>query len=67
MIGYIDAGNKPSIGLHITCGFREVGYLPSIGFKFGQWTDMVMVQRPLGTGGTIAPGVWPTPPIGDNA
>jgi phosphinothricin acetyltransferase len=66
MIGYVDAGNKPSIGLHTACGFREAGYLPSIGFKFGQWTDMVMVQRALGTGGTTAPGVWPATPIGDN-
>jgi L-amino acid N-acyltransferase YncA len=27
MIGYIDAANKPSIGLHASCGFREVGYI----------------------------------------
>jgi L-amino acid N-acyltransferase YncA len=59
MIGYIDASNKPSIGLHTACGFREVGYLPSVAYKFGQWTDMVMVQRSLGSGGATAPGVWP--------
>ena len=59
MIGYIDAANKPSIGLHTACGFREVGCLPSVAYKFGQWTDMVMVQRSLGSGGATAPGVWP--------
>ena len=59
MIGYIDAANKPSIGLHEGCGFRQVGYLPSVAYKFGQWTDMVMMQRSLGSGGTTAPGVWP--------
>jgi L-amino acid N-acyltransferase YncA len=59
MIGYIDAANKPSIGLHEGCGFRQVGYLPSVAYKFGQWTDMVMMQRSLGSGGSTAPGVWP--------
>jgi len=59
MIGYIDAANAPSIGLHAACGFRQVGLLPSVAYKFGQWTDMVMVQRSLGSGGTTAPDVWP--------
>jgi L-amino acid N-acyltransferase YncA len=66
MIGYIDAANKASIGLHASCGFREVGYLPSVAYKFGQWTDMVMVQRSLGSGGTTAPGVWPAVPVDDD-
>jgi L-amino acid N-acyltransferase YncA len=60
MIGYIDAANAPSIGLHTACGFRQVGYLPSVAYKFGQWADMIMVQRSLGSGGTTAPDVWPT-------
>jgi L-amino acid N-acyltransferase YncA len=55
MIGYIDASNKPSIQLHESCGFRQVGYLPSIGFKFGRWTDSVMMQRSLGPGATCPP------------
>lgn len=28
MIGYIDAANAPSIGLHVACGFRQVGTCP---------------------------------------
>jgi L-amino acid N-acyltransferase YncA len=55
MIGYIDAANRASLGLHETFGFRQVGYLPSVGYKFGHWTDTVMVQRSLGPGGTEAP------------
>ena len=66
MIGYIDAANKPSITLHTACGFRDVGYLPSVGYKFGQWTDVVMVQRSLGSGGTTGPEVWPSAPILDD-
>jgi L-amino acid N-acyltransferase YncA len=60
MIGYIDASNAPSIGLHVACGFRQVGYLPSVAYKFGQWADMIMMQRSLGSGGNTAPDVWPT-------
>jgi L-amino acid N-acyltransferase YncA len=58
LIGYIDAVNGPSIGLHESCGFRRVGLLPSIGFKFGRWTDVVMVQRSLGSGNNAPPDVW---------
>jgi L-amino acid N-acyltransferase YncA len=55
MIGYIDAANAPSLAIHETFGFRRVGFLPQVGFKFGHWTDTVMVQRSLGLGGTANP------------
>ena len=55
MIGYIDAANRASLGLHEAFGFRQVGYLPSVGYKFGHWTDTAMVQRSLGPGGTEPP------------
>jgi L-amino acid N-acyltransferase YncA len=60
LIGYIDAANAPSLKLHTACGFKEVGYLPAVGYKFGRWTDVVMVQRSLGAGGTTPPDVWLT-------
>ena len=55
MIGYIDAANQASLGIHERFGFRQVGYLPQIGYKFGHWTDSVMVQRSLGLGGSAPP------------
>jgi L-amino acid N-acyltransferase YncA len=55
IIGYIDAANAASLGLHETFGFRQVGCLPSVGYKFGRWTDSVMVQRSLGPGATEPP------------
>jgi L-amino acid N-acyltransferase YncA len=58
MIGYIDASNCPSIQLHEAFGFRQVGYLRSIGFKFGHWTDSVIMQRSLGPGATSQPDMW---------
>ena len=61
MIGYIDAANAASLRLHEACGFRQAGFLASVGQKFGRWTDVVMVQRSLGAGGTAPPDAWPAP------
>jgi phosphinothricin acetyltransferase len=58
MIGYIDSSNEASLKLHEACGFQQVGMLKSVGFKFGQWTDSVMVQCPLGAGDSVKPGSW---------
>ena len=44
-----DSASTPSIRLHAACGFRKVGTLENIGFKFGRWLDSVLMQRPLGT------------------
>jgi L-amino acid N-acyltransferase YncA len=60
MIGYIEAGNAPSLKLHTSCGFKEVGQLPAVAYKFGHWVDVVMVQRSLGAGGMTPPDVWLT-------
>lgn len=45
-----DRGNLGSTGLHRSLGFREVGHMPSVGFKHGRWVDVVVMQRPLGEG-----------------
>lgn len=58
MIGYIDGANAASLRLHETCGFRRVGILPSIAYKFGHWSDSVMVQCPLGSGDATVPTAW---------
>jgi phosphinothricin acetyltransferase len=58
MIGYIDGANEASLRLHEACGFRRVGFLPSVGFKFGHWSDSVMVQRALGPGAATGPDEW---------
>jgi phosphinothricin acetyltransferase len=42
-----------SIGLHQAFGFRHVGVLEAVGFKFGRWVDTVLMQRPLGRGGGL--------------
>jgi phosphinothricin acetyltransferase len=50
-----DSANAASIGLHRSLGFRQVGLLPSVGFKFGRWVDSVIMQRALGPGDTELP------------
>ncbi len=56
MIGYIDGANAASLHLHESCGFRRVGVLPAVAFKFGHWADSILVQRALGEGGASPPG-----------
>jgi L-amino acid N-acyltransferase YncA len=43
-----DSANKASIRLHQELGFRRVGTLRSVGFKFQRWLDTVLMQRELG-------------------
>ena len=50
-----DSANVGSIELHRAAGFRLVGTFDDVGFKFGRWLDSVLMQRPLGTGATVAP------------
>ncbi|HYP84159.1 GNAT family N-acetyltransferase [Variovorax sp.] len=49
MIGAIDASNAGSIALHERLGFKHVGTLPQVGFKFGRWLDLVFYQLLLET------------------
>jgi phosphinothricin acetyltransferase len=52
-----DSANQGSIGLHRALGFESCGLLQSVGWKFGRWLDVVLMQRPLGAGaGSAAPG-----------
>lgn len=56
-----DRDNAASIGLHAKHGFRHVGTLGAVGFKFGRWVDSVLMQRELGDGDTTLPTLR-TPP-----
>jgi phosphinothricin acetyltransferase len=56
MIGVIgDSANAGSIGVHARCGFQMIGTHPNVGFKFGRWLDIVMMQRELGDGASTVP------------
>jgi L-amino acid N-acyltransferase YncA len=45
----------PSLRLHAALGFSRIGVLPAVGFKFGSWVDIVLMQRALGSGARILP------------
>lgn len=55
MFAYVDAENVPSQNLHEAFGFRRVGMLEGVGYKFGRWTDSLLMQRALGPGSTTPP------------
>ena len=56
MVCYIDSSNAASLGLHEAFGFERAGVLKSVAFRFGRWTDTVLLQRPLGDGDGSPPG-----------
>lgn len=43
-----DSGNAGSIRLHAAAGFRHVGLMEKVGYKFGRELDVVFMQRELG-------------------
>ncbi|HEX7159489.1 MAG TPA: GNAT family N-acetyltransferase [Edaphobacter sp.] len=47
MIGVIGGENLASIAMHRAMGFVDVGVLREVGFKFGNWVDVTLMQREL--------------------
>ena len=45
-----DSQNEGSIALHRAMGFTFCGTLPAVGYKAGQWLDVVFMQLPLNGG-----------------
>jgi phosphinothricin acetyltransferase len=45
-----DSANVASIALHAALGFTHSGRLAHVGWKFGRWLDVVLMQRVLGRG-----------------
>jgi phosphinothricin acetyltransferase len=43
-----DSGNIASVRLHQHFGFRHVGTLEAVGFKFDRWLDTVIMQKYIG-------------------
>ncbi|HTP74129.1 MAG TPA: GNAT family N-acetyltransferase [Burkholderiaceae bacterium] len=48
-----DSANASSVSLHARLGFRHVGQVEQVGWKFGRWLDVVFMQRTLGAGATL--------------
>ena len=50
-----DRENGTSARLHARLGFKPVGTLSAIGFKFGRWVDVYEMQLALGNGSRSIP------------
>jgi phosphinothricin acetyltransferase len=50
-----DSAQTPSIELHRAAGFRMIGAIENVGFKFDRWLDTVLMQRALGPGAGTKP------------
>ena len=50
-----DSDNLASIHLHRRLGFAPAGQFSQVGFKFGRWLDIVLMQRNLGPGAATLP------------
>ena len=47
MIAGIGGDNPASIALHLGLGFKHVGVLQNVGFKFDRWRDVTLMQKAL--------------------
>lgn len=54
-----DSANAGSIGVHTKTGFQMIGLHPDVGYKFGRWLDIVLMQRAIGGGGRTLPSTDP--------
>jgi phosphinothricin acetyltransferase len=50
-----DSAQISSIELHRALGFRMIGVIENVGYKFDRWLDSVLMQRDLGPGATARP------------
>lgn len=49
LIAGIDAENTASIQLHAALGFVQVAHLKEVGYKFGRWLDLIVMELLLNT------------------
>lgn len=47
MVAGIDSANSGSIRMHERLGFERTGEMREVGFKFGRWLDLTLLQKHL--------------------
>lgn len=47
MIAGVSGANPPGIAFHAAMGYAQVAVVPEVGYKAGQWLDLVLMQKLL--------------------
>lgn len=47
MVGAISGNNSGAVKFHLSLGFEKVAHMPQVGRKFGQWQDLILMQKTL--------------------
>jgi L-amino acid N-acyltransferase len=47
MIAGVAGENGGGVAFHAAMGYREIARLPQVGWKFGRWHDLVLMQKML--------------------
>ena len=45
MIAGVGGENIAGIAFHAACGYAHVATIPAVGWKFGRWMDLVLMQK----------------------
>jgi L-amino acid N-acyltransferase len=49
MVAAVSSANPGAVAFHERLGFGQVGRMPEVGFKNGQYLDLILLQKMLNT------------------